>query len=551
MTRFDWPDGTRLDLEAKDKTLLDIVSARDCELPILAAIADGRYRDLQTRVNCAEEVEVFDFTSQVGYRAYGRSLTFLLVAAAERLYPKSRVRIEHSLSGGLYCELCRPESKFNVADIRALEEEMRQLVAADLPITRCVIPREEAIRFLEAAGGSEKVAILKELHYETVTFYTVDGVSGYFYGHMVPFTGYLNMFELKPYAAGFVLRYPGRYNPHRLPPWKEQVKLYQVYAEAERWGGILECAYVSDLNRHIECGNGGDIIRVAEALHEKKLVESADLIAKGAGRFRVILIAGPSSSGKTTFAQRLSVQLRVNGLKPMSISLDDYFVDRCNTPLDETGNFDFEALEALDLELFNNHLVALLAGEEIELPHFNFLTGCREVSGRKIRVNEDQPLVIEGIHGLNDRLTEAVPVYNKFRIYVCPLTQISLDFHNRIPSTDARLIRRIVRDAAFRGYDALRTLRLWPSVRRAEEKNIFSFQDNADVTFNSALIYELSALKSLAETALRAVPDGEPEHAEAMRLLDFLEYFTLLDAIQDVPQNSILREFLGGSCFSR
>lgn len=549
MTRFNWPDGSSLDLEAHDISLLDVASSRDLDLPILAAMVDGRYRDLQRQVDGAHEVEFFDFTSPIGYRIYGRSLTILVVAAAERLYPNSRVRIEHSLSDGLYCEISLSVGKPRVADIKALETEMRRLVLEGLPIVRRVVPRKEAISDLEAEGRIEQAALLRELTYETVTFYTVDGVSGYFYGHMVPHTRYLDIFELKPYAAGFVIRYPHRSDPNRLAQWKEQAKLYQVYAEAERWGGILGCAYVSDLTHHIKSGKGGDIIRVAEALHEKKLAETADLIAKGEGRYRVILIAGPSSSGKTTFAQRLSVQLRVNGLKPIPISIDDYFVDRDKTPLDETGNYDFEALEAVDLKLFNEHLAALLAGEEIELPRYNFITGCREASGRMIRANDDQPLVIEGIHGLNDRLTEAVSVYNKFRIYVCPLTQISLDFHNRVPSTETRLIRRIVRDAAFRGQDALKTLKAWPSVRRGEERNIFPFQDNADVMFNSALIYELAALKQLAEQALKAVPPEEPEHAEAIRLLGFLEYFTSIDNDNIVPHNSILREFIGGSCF--
>lgn len=550
MTRFYWPDGFSIELEAQGKTLLEIAVSRDIELPILATVADGRYRDLQTLVNGAQKVVFFDFTSQIGHSIFGRSLTFLLVVATERLYPKSRVRIEHSLSDGLYCEIDFPNRKHTIGDIRALEEEMWRLVNQAIPVLRRIIPREDAIFDLEASGGIEKAAILRELSYESVTFYTVDGITGYFYGHMVPSTGYLNFFELKPYAAGFVMRYPRRSAPNKLALWREQAKLYQVYAEAERWGGILNCAYVSDLNSHIKQKAGGDIIRVAEALHEKKLVETADLIAKGAGRYRVVLIAGPSSSGKTTFAQRLSVQLRVNGLKPIQISIDDYFVDRNKTPIDEHGNYDFEALEAVNLELFNNHLAELLAGEEIELPHYNFLTGTSEASGRKIQINEEQPIIIEGIHGLNDRLTESVSVYNKFRIYVCPLTQISLDFHNRVPSTETRLIRRIVRDAAFRGHDALKTLRFWPSVRRGEERNIFPFQDNADVMFNSALIYELSILKEPAEDLLKAVPIDEPESTEAIRLLDFLEYFSALQDDYSVPRNSILREFIGGSCFS-
>ncbi|MBP2645053.1 MAG: thrS [Firmicutes bacterium] len=550
MTSFFWPDGTQEERETQKQTLLEIACTRSVDMPVLAATVDGQYRDLQTLVGHAKTVQFYDISSSVGNRVYGRSLTMLLVAAAEKIFPRCRVRVEHSLSDGLYGEMTLDLGKPSVADFKALEKEMRLLVSENAPIIRQLIPREQAIQLFETEGQAEKAAILCQLALEKVTSYKIGGVSGYYYGHLVPYAGYLDVFEIKPYAAGFVLRYPKTIKPKVIGPWKEQAKLYQVYDEAERWGDILDCAYVSDLNQHMAAGRGADIIRVAEALHEKKLAETADLIAKGADRYRVILIAGPSSSGKTTLAQRLSVQLRVSGLKPRAISIDDYFVNRDKTPVDAAGNYDFEALEAVDLELFNTQLAALLDGEEVELPRFNFLTGCREASGQLLRLTEDQPIIIEGIHALNDRLTEAIPAYNKFHIYVCPLTQISLDFHNRVPSSEARLIRRIVRDASFRGYDAAKTLRLWPNVRRGEERNIFPYQDNADVMFNSALIYELAVMKKKAEQALKAVLPHQDEYAEAIRLLGFLQYFVSLENEGSIPNNSILREFIGGSCFT-
>ena len=342
--------------------------------------------------------------------------------------------------------------------------------------------------------------------------------------------------------------FPSREAPQEVPGFRDRPKLAKVFQEAESWGSILECTDVGSLNGHLEQDEAASLVRIAEALHEKKIAQVADYIAEHRKEVALVLIAGPSSSGKTTFAQRLMIQLRVNALRPVAISLDDYFVDRSHTPIDEQGKPDFEAIEAIDLELFNHHLERLLAGEEVEIPRFDFRTGQRALSGRRIRITDNQPLIIEGIHGLNERLTEVVPRERKVKIYISALTQLSLDQHNRIPTTDARLIRRIVRDHQFRSHDALATLRIWPSVRRGEHRNIFPFQEDADVMFNSALIYELGMLRKHAQPLLEAIGPEHSEYSEAKRLLSFLAYF---HAIEDdlVPANSILREFIGGSCF--
>jgi uridine kinase len=367
---------------------------------------------------------------------------------------------------------------------------------------------------------------------------------------MTPRTGYLKCFGLKFYLPGFILRYPQKESPTTLPTFVEQRKLANVYYEFEHWGKVLEIEDVASLNTQINSGRTGELIRIAEALHEKKLAQLADEITKDRGRVRVILIAGPSSSGKTTFAQRLCIQLRVNGLRPIAIGTDDYFVDREHTPVDEKGEPDFEALEALDLELFNQHLIRLIQGEEVEIPIFNFQTGTREPKGEIISAKDDQPIIIEGIHGLNERLTSEIPKDRKFKIYISALTQLNVDNHNRIPTTDNRLLRRIVRDNQFRSHDAKATIRQWPSVRRGEERNIFPFQEDADAMFNSALAYELAILKRYAEPLLRAISKDDPEFPEAKRLLKFLSYILPMED-SDVPLNSILREFIGASCFAR
>jgi len=516
--------------------------------PIVAAKVNNVVTDLRTAVQADCRVEFLDLTSTEGIRVYQRSLTFMLIAAAQELFPDGEVTVEHSISKGLYCEV-HLDRELTARDVELLQERMQAIVAEDRPIVRKVLPIDEAIRLFVASKQIEKVKLLRQLDRQEVSIYYCGDAYDYFYGTMVPSTGYLKVFELKYYPPGLILRYPEKEAPLILPAFVEQPKLYQIFREAEEWGRILNCGYVSTLNDHINNGTVRDIIRVAEALHERKLGQIADYIASRRGKVRLILVSGPSASGKTTFANRLNIHLRVNGVRPVPISLDDYFLERSDTPRDEFGNYDFESIEALDLELFNEHLMRILEGEEVKVPTYNFMTGQREYRGRKIRIDRDQPLIIEGIHGLNERLTAAVPRYQKVKIYISALTQLSIDNHNRIPTTDTRLLRRIVRDSQFRAHDALRTLRIWPLVRRGEERNIFPFQEEADIMFNSALIYELAVLKKYAVPLLSKISPAEPEYSEAKRLLDFLAYFNVIEDEDEIPPNSLLREFTGKSCF--
>lgn len=515
--------------------------------PIVAAMLNNDVKDLQAAVPDGATVDFVDLTSEEGTRVYRRSLAFVLVAAARDLFPAGEVTVEHSISKGLYCEL-HLERELTGEDVERLQARMREIVAEDRPFVRRSMPRGEAIALFAAAGQTEKVRLLGQLDRETVSVYYCGDAYDYFYGTMVPSTGYLQVFELRYRAPGFILRFPEKEAPAVLPPYTEQSKLFKIFQEGEQWGKILRCPYVANLNEYAAEGRLAEIIRIAEALHEKKLAQIADFITEHCNQVRVILVAGPSSSGKTTFAQRLSVQLRVNGVRPVPVSLDDYFVSREQTPRDEGGDFDFEAIEAIDLELFNEHLVRLLKGESVKIPTYDFMTGQREYRGHRIQLEPDQPLIIEGIHGLNERLTRAVPRDQKVKIYISALTQLSIDNHNRIPTTDTRLIRRIVRDSQFRSHDALKTLERWPSVRRGEERNIFPFQEEADIMFNSALIYELGVLRGCAEGLLREIGPDSPKYSEAKRLLNFLSYFTPLSD-EDIPANSILREFVGKSCF--
>lgn len=523
-------------------TLLDVSRdfAATFPSPIVAAVIDNDVKDLQACVAEGCRVSFIDLTSEEGQRVYRRSLAFVLVAAAHDLFPAGEVTVEHSLSKGLYCE-AHLDRELTAADVARLQERMRQIIAADLPFVRRIMPRDEAIALF--AGQTGKVKLLSQLQRDRVSVYYCGDAYDYFYGTMAPSTGYLKTFELRFYPPGIILRFPEKENPDVIPPFVEQPKLFKIFQEGEQWGKILRCPYVADLNEFVAQGQTAEIIRIAEALHEKKLAQIADYISEHTNQVRVILVAGPSSSGKTTFAQRLNVQLRVNGVRPVPVSLDDYFVDREHTPRDEKGDYDFEAIEAIDLELFNEHLVRMLKGESVKLPTYNFMSGSREYRGRQIQLEPDQPLIIEGIHGLNERLTRAVPRDQKIKIYISALTQLSIDHHNRIPTTDTRLIRRIVRDSQFRAHDALKTLEVWPSVRRGEERNIFPYQEEADIMFNSALIYELGVLKNCAEGLLQKIGPESPMYS-----LNFLVYFTTLPD-DDIPANSILREFVGKSCF--
>jgi len=513
--------------------------------PIVAGIISNTIRDLHYSLDVDCEVELVDTAMEAGLRIYRRSASFLLIKACRDLFPERTLMIKHTLSNGLFCEFLGKPTNDN--EIEQIQERMRDLVASNLPINKYLVENEEARRIFAGQGQEDKVKLLRYRDKEAAHVYELDGFKEYFYGYMVYRTGILNKFKLLYLSPGMILRTPEKDDINLHKPYHEQKKLAIVHQEAKDWAEMLHVPHLAALNEMITQGDIDDIIRVNEALHEKKIAYIADTISANRS-LRLVLISGPSSSGKTTFAQRLLIQLRVNGRRPVSISLDNYFVDRSHTPLGEDGTYDFESLDALNVDLFNDHLARLIDGEEVEIPIYNFKTGTSESHGVKIKVPPGEPIIIEGIHGLNERLTWRIPAVNKFKIYISALTQLNVDYSNRIPTTDSRLIRRIIRDSRTRGYSALSTIKCWPSVRRGEEKNIFPFQENADVMFNSSLVYELSVLKLYVEPLLEAIGNEYPEHVEASRLLRFLSYFRVIPSA-NIPPNSILREFIGGSWF--
>jgi uridine kinase len=521
----------------------DIASAGP--YPVMAIIKGNTLYDLHHVLNQNCELELVYPSSEAGMRIYRRTAAFLLIKACRELYPDKTLAIKHSLSNGLYCEFIGYQPSRQ--DIITLEKRMQGIITDDLPINKLTVSKEEACNIFARQGQMDKVKLLEFRDKGHVHIYELDGFYEYFYGYMLPSTGMLSQFRLLNYPPGLILQTPEKDEPGKVVKYLPQPKLSQVFYEAKKWAEMLDTPHVAALNDIITSGRAGDLIRVNEALHEKKIAYIADRICADPN-IRLVLISGPSSSGKTTFAQRLLIQLRVNGRRPVSVSLDDYFIDRDSTPRDENGDFDFEALEALKLDLFNDHLLRLIQGEEVETPSYNFKAGCCEVMGKKTRVPAGEPIIIEGIHGLNEHLTWSIPREQKFKIYISALTQLNVDYSNRIPTTDSRLLRRIVRDSRTRGYNARATLNRWSSVRRGEEKNIFPFQENADVMFNSSLVYELSVLRPYAEPLLREIGPNYSEHVEAKRLLKFLSYFQPLDS-KDIPPNSIIREFVGGSCF--
>ncbi|MDI3533764.1 MAG: uridine kinase [Thermosediminibacterales bacterium] len=534
----------------KGKSLLEISKDFQEKHPylIVAALVDNELREL---TYCPENdcsVTFIDLSDEYGNKIYVRSLSFVFIRAAKELFPNCRVTVEHSLGKGLYCEI-HGKKHLNEKDVSAIESRMREIVENDEPFVKETVSLKKAIDLFKKQGQMDKVRLLKYRKDPFINIYSCGWLKDYFYGYMVPSTGFLKKFKLKFYLPGLIILYPHKENPDIVPEFKDQPKLARIFRESEHWAEILKVGDVGSLNDYIASGRSGELIQIAEALHEKKLAQIADMITQNIERLHLILIAGPSSSGKTTFAQRLAIQLKVNGLQPVSISLDDYFLNREQTPLDEDGKPDFEAIEAIDLDLFNEHLIKLIHGEMVEIPRFNFKTGKREPKGIPLKIKKNQPIIIEGIHGLNERLTPSIPKDNKFKIYVSALTQLNIDDHNRIPTTDTRIIRRIVRDSQFRSLDALGTIKLWPSVRRGEEKNIFPFQEDADVMFNSALVYELAVLKKYAEPLLKEIDSSSPEYPKAKILLKFLQYFLPIGDEKDIPPNSILREFIGGSCF--
>lgn len=532
----------------KGTTLLEI--SRDFSsgrsTPIVAASINNDVRDILTPVNEPCAVDFFDLTTEAGSKVYQRSLIFLLVLAARELFPQGQVIVEHSLSKGLYCEF-KLEYPLTELDVKAVENRMRELVKEDLPIVRKTIAIEEAVSLFEERGELEKVKLMQQSGRKKISLYYCGDGFDYFYRTMVPSTGYLKVFELRYYKPGMILRYPLQEDPSKLPEFIEMPKMAKVFLEAERWAGIVGCDYIGRLNEYVEEGEINDVILMAEALHEKKLAEIADFIMENMNRFKIILVAGPSSSGKTTFIQRLSIQLKVLGIETVKVSLDDYYLDREQLEA-RSIPIDLESLEAIDVPLINQHLKLMLAGEEVELPRFDFYTGRQSPSGRKVRIGKSRLVIVEGIHALNEKVSVSIPRHNKVKIHISTMTQIAIDEHSRIPTTDARLIRRIVRDSKYRNRDPATTLRMWPSVMAGEEKNIFPYSEDADIMFNSALIYEWAVLRSSVIPLLEEVGPELAEHREARRLIRLLSFFfTVTDA--EIPLNSILREFIGKSCF--
>ncbi len=517
----------------------------EVKVPIVAALVDGRLRELTYVPERDCTVEPVDLTTADGMRVYRRSLLLLLLAAFEDLFPDAGLVVEHSLTfGGYYCEVeNRPQ--LNEEEIARLEARMWELVQADIPIVEKEVPLEEAIAFFEQRGAKDKVRLFKFREKEYVTLYWLDDTADYLHGYMVPSTRYLQIFGLASYPPGFVLRFPRRFDPLHLQPVTHLPRLVSVFRQHSRWMELMNVTDVGALNEVISEGRVRELVLIAEALHSQQLAAIAQEIARRKG-VRIVLVAGPSSSGKTTFSKRLSVELLAQGIRPFALGMDDYFVNREETPRDEEGNYDFDSPHALDLDLLNRHLHALLNGEEVTLPRFNFVTGHRE-TGPTVRLHPDQIIIMEGIHGLNPLVAQSIPVEHTFRVYVSALTVLNLDKHNRISTTDTRLIRRIVRDARSRGRNAEGTIEMWERVRRAEKRYIFPYQEHADMMFNSALIYEMAVLRPLAEPLLLQVEPTSPAYVEARRLVSFLRWFLPCQNGSLVPDNSILREFIGGS----
>ncbi|NLM96511.1 MAG: nucleoside kinase [Halanaerobiaceae bacterium] len=526
--------------------ILDHIGSCDKRITV-GAIVNNRLADLTQQLDQDAEVRLLTINDEIGNRIYRRSLFMLMQKAVYDIFPDSTLLIEHSLSNGMYCEIYK-DTPLVQKDLEKIKERMNEYVKMDLPIKKFFMDKETLKEYYLNRGFTDKADILNYIEGEKVPVYELDGSYDYFYYNMVPRTGILDRFDFHMHYPGFILLFPQRGEPYKVPQFIVQNKLANVFYEYEKWGEIIGVSNLSELNNIIERGKYHELVRIAESFHEKKIARIADAITEEHEKKRIILISGPSSSGKTTFAQRLIIQLRINGIKPVSISTDDYFVDREKTPRDENGNYDFEALQAIDLELFNEQLLELLQGKRVEIPFFNFHTGQREYKGNYIQVDEEHPIIIEGIHSLNDRLTEFIPDNNKYKIYISALTQINIDRHNRIPTTDIRLIRRLVRDSFFRNRPASKTLDFWPSVRKGEEKNVFPYQENADIMFSSALIYELAVLKKYAEPLLREIKENEKCYYQAQRLLE-LFYCFLPMGEEDIPRTSILKEFIGGSAF--
>lgn len=537
-----YPLGTTLGEIAED---LHIKS----DLLICGALVNNKVRELSFELVKPKNIRFIDYSHPDGQRMYIRSLFFILYTAVKDLYPDARLKIDHAISRGYYCELEGMGTKFCDSCVHEIKIRMQELIAEDMLFKREGKHLDKILDIYNQAGLEDKVRLYSDAGWLYAYIYSLDTFQNYFHGHLVPSTGYIKNFDLERFNGGMLLRLPSDTSFRRLRDFVHQEKLFEIFREHKEWAEILDVSDIGKLNSYVKQGNEGDIIKISEALHEKKIAEIASEIANKSVHPKLALIAGPSSSGKTTFSKRLAVQLSVCGIKPRTLSLDNYFVDRESTPVDEDGNYDFEALEAIDVEFFNQQLLKLIAGEAVEIPKFSFTEGKRFFDGEIMQLDEDEILIIEGIHGLNPNLIPQIDTSITYRIFISALTSISIDDLNPISTTDNRLIRRIIRDAKYRGYTALDTIRRWPSVRRGEEKNIFPHQENADVMFNSAMLYELAVLKKYLEPLLKSVPENQPEFAEALRLLKIMGYFkTISDS--EIPPTSLVREFLGGSSFN-
>lgn len=531
--------------------LLDIYKDMQLQLkyPAIVAKVNNVTRDLKFKVYNPKRVSFISYDTPSGMRAYVRSLSFILCKAVHELYEGVELRIEHPISKGYYCKLLGLNREVTEQDVEKIKQKMYRTIEQDIPFLMKSVPSDEAINYFESKKAYDVSKLLQSLGQFYTKIYELDGEWDRFLGPLVPSTGYIKIFDIKLYHDGLFLQVPNRTNPDRLEDFFYQEKLFDSFSEYTEWNGIMGLGNIGEMNAIVKQKEKiSSIIKVAEALQEKKIIKIADVVC-GRGKVKLALIAGPSSSGKTTFSKRLSVQLAINGIHPIPLSMDNYFVPRTQTPRDENGEYDFESIYAVDLELFNKQVNQLMNGEEVEIPYYNFETGEREFRGEKLKLGANGMLVIEGIHALNPMLTEKIDKNKIFRIYVSALTTISVDNHNWIPTTDNRLLRRIIRDYKYRGYSAIETISRWAKVMEGEQKWIFPYQENADMTFNSALIFELCVLKKFVQPLLSNVPENSPVYQEVSRLKNFLNQFSVVHE-EEIPLTSLLREFLGGSTFN-
>ena len=532
-------------------SLLEISSDLNIKLKntVCGAFVNNQVRELSFCVVKPKNIEFFDVSHPDGIRLYVRSLIFVLYAAVKEVFPYVTLRVPRGISNGYFCELAGFGREITDRDIELLKNKMHQLIEKDIPFIKKNLPTPDAVDHLMQEGLEDKARLFDQKGHLFSSLYFLDNLGDYFYGHLLPSTGYITNFDLMKFFDGFLIRIPKPDNFAELQEAPVLEKLFDIFQERRSWAEIMKVNTVADLNEFVHKKKEGYIIKVAEALHEKKIAEIANEIYDRNGDVRIVLVSGPSASGKTTFSKRLGIQLAVNGLRPFQLSLDDYFVDREHTPRDEHGNFDFETLEAIDIDFFNEQLIDLMRGKEVNLPRFDFHYGKRYMNGSQMQLSSGDILIVEGIHGMNPRLLPMIDEKSIYKIFISALTQIAMDEHTYISTSDNRLIRRLIRDSKYRNYKAAETLSRWPSVRNGEEKNIFPYQENADVMFNSATLYEFGVLQKYAVPLLETVLENQKEHIEARRLLKFLSYFKPINDTE-IPPTSLLREFLGGSSFA-